>query len=212
MASKLTACLVCWNLNSDFNCSNHLDNTRLTRSPFPLSCKMPHRILSSQQRRQYHKRTTSQPSIDGAFKPNHRQNSDLNKLSFNSKTDDSLHNLNNPILLHDTNSTPSALNVNDAEQVEQFSGGQLDEDLLTMIKNAETNIFLLNQARVRALEDLQKILAEKKALQGEINVLEMRLADQLNAEVVLGTVQNTHEACKKKKTKQHQIVRCGNIF
>ncbi|KAI5399959.1 hypothetical protein KIW84_065052 [Lathyrus oleraceus] len=128
---------------------------------------MPHRILSSQQRRQYHKRTTSQPSIDGAFKPNHRQNSDLNKLSFNSKTDDSLHNLNSPILLHDTNSTPSALNVNDAEQ-----------------------------ARVRALEDLQKILAEKKALQGEINVLEMsrnqngkrRLDSKQQATAAAGTV------------------------
>ncbi|KAI5385705.1 probable starch synthase 4, chloroplastic/amyloplastic [Lathyrus oleraceus] len=191
MASKLTACFVCWNLNSGFNCSNHLDNTRLSRSPFPLSCKMPHRILSSQQRRQYHKRTTSQPSIDGALKPNHRQNSDLNnKLSFNSKTDDSLHNLNSPILLHDTNSTPSALNVNGAEQVEQFSGGQL-EDLLTMIKSAETNILLINQARVRALEDLQKILAEKKALQGEINVLEMRLAETEARTEVAGQ-ENTH--------------------
>ncbi|KAI5411119.1 hypothetical protein KIW84_056313 [Lathyrus oleraceus] len=138
---------------------------------------MPHRILSSQQRRRYHKRTTSQPSIDGAFKPNHRQNSDLNKLSFNSKTDDSLHNLNSPILLHDTNSTPSALNVNDAEQ-----------------------------ARVRALEDLQKILAEKKALQGEINVLEMRLADQLNAEVVLAETKTASEDwIQNSKPQQQQI-------
>jgi chromosome segregation ATPase len=39
------------------------------------------------------------------------------------------------------------------------------------------DILLINQARVRALEDLQKILAEKKALQAEINVLEMRLAE-----------------------------------
>nr|CAB40375.1 starch synthase, isoform V [Vigna unguiculata] len=46
-----------------------------------------------------------------------------------------------------------------------------------MIKNAEKNILLLNQARVHALEDLEKILAEKEALQGEINVLAMRLAE-----------------------------------
>ncbi|CAK8566006.1 unnamed protein product [Lathyrus sativus] len=124
MASKLTTCFVCWNLNTDFNCNNHLHNTRVSRSPFPLSCKMPHRILSLQQRRRYHKRTTSQPSIHGAPKPNQRLNSDLNKkLSFNSKTDDSLHNLNSPILLHDNKSTPSALNVNGAEQTEQLSGG-----------------------------------------------------------------------------------------
>ncbi|CAK8532208.1 unnamed protein product [Lathyrus sativus] len=164
MASKLTTCFVCWNLNTGFNCNNHLHNTRVSRSPFPLFCKMPHRILSPQQRRHYHKRTTSQPSIDGALKPNQRLNSDLNnKLSFNS-----LHNLNGPVLLHDNNSTPSALNVNGAEQTEQLFGGQL-EDLLTMIKSAETNILLINQARVRALEDLQKFLAEKKALQGDIS-------------------------------------------
>ncbi|KAL5054680.1 hypothetical protein RYX36_035362 [Vicia faba] len=174
MASKLTTCFVCW------NCNNHLDNTRVSRSPFPLSCKMPHRILSSQQKRQYHKRTTSLPSIDGTLKPNHRHNSDLNnKLS-----------LNTPILLHDNNSTPSALNVNGAEQAEQLSGGQL-EDLLTMIKSAETNILLINQARVRALEDLQKILAEKKALQGEINVLEMRLAET-DARTEVADQENTH--------------------
>lgn len=35
----------------------------------------------------------------------------------------------------------------------------------------------MNQARVRALEDLEKILAEKKVLKEEIDVLEMRLAE-----------------------------------
>ncbi|PNY15351.1 putative starch synthase 4 chloroplastic/amyloplastic-like, partial [Trifolium pratense] len=69
-----------------------------------------------------------------------------------------------------------ALNVNRTEPAEQLSDGQL-EDLLAMIKNAEKNILLINQARVRALEDLQKILSEKKVLQAEINVLEMRLAE-----------------------------------
>ncbi|GLU22729.1 hypothetical protein SLE2022_387800 [Rubroshorea leprosula] len=59
---------------------------------------------------------------------------------------------------------------------EQLSGVQL-EDLIGMIKNAERNILLLNQARVHALEDLHKILGEKKSLQGEINILEMRLAE-----------------------------------
>lgn len=39
------------------------------------------------------------------------------------------------------------------------------------------DIHLLNQARVRALEDLEKILGEKEVLQGEINSLEMRLAE-----------------------------------
>ena len=39
------------------------------------------------------------------------------------------------------------------------------------------DILLLNRARIRALEDLEKILAEKEALQGEINSLEMKLAE-----------------------------------
>ncbi|CAM8915371.1 unnamed protein product [Rhodiola kirilowii] len=61
------------------------------------------------------------------------------------------------------------------------SGGQLSsiqvDDLIGMIRNAGKNILLLNQARVRALKDLEKILREKEGLQGEINDLEMRLAE-----------------------------------
>ncbi|GMH27467.1 hypothetical protein Nepgr_029310 [Nepenthes gracilis] len=59
---------------------------------------------------------------------------------------------------------------------EKFSTIQL-EDLIGMIRNAEKNILLLNQARVCALENLQNILKEKEALQGEINILEMRVAE-----------------------------------
>lgn len=39
------------------------------------------------------------------------------------------------------------------------------------------DINLLNQARISALEDLKKILTEKETLLGEINVLEMKLAE-----------------------------------
>ncbi|KAG8482282.1 hypothetical protein CXB51_026986 [Gossypium anomalum] len=59
---------------------------------------------------------------------------------------------------------------------EQLSSMQL-EDLVGMIKNAERNILVLNQARVHALEDIHKVLDEKETLQGEINILEMRLAE-----------------------------------
>ncbi|XP_031388367.1 probable starch synthase 4, chloroplastic/amyloplastic isoform X5 [Punica granatum] len=51
------------------------------------------------------------------------------------------------------------------------------EDLVGMIRNAEKNIVLLDQARVRALNDLGSIMSEKEALQGEINVLEMKLVE-----------------------------------
>ncbi|XP_010538526.1 PREDICTED: probable starch synthase 4, chloroplastic/amyloplastic isoform X2 [Tarenaya hassleriana] len=59
---------------------------------------------------------------------------------------------------------------------EQLSGDQLEE-LMSMIRNAEKNILLLDQARVTALDDLHKILSEKEALLGEINILEMKLAE-----------------------------------
>lgn len=59
---------------------------------------------------------------------------------------------------------------------EQLSSIQL-EDLIGMIRNAEKNTLLLNKARVFALDDLERIFHEKDKLQGEINVLEMRLAE-----------------------------------
>nr|XP_027087012.1 probable starch synthase 4, chloroplastic/amyloplastic isoform X2 [Coffea arabica] len=49
--------------------------------------------------------------------------------------------------------------------------------LIGMIRNAEKNIHLLNHARITALEDLEKIRSEKEALQGKMNVLEMKLAE-----------------------------------
>ncbi|KAK6124073.1 hypothetical protein DH2020_042158 [Rehmannia glutinosa] len=59
---------------------------------------------------------------------------------------------------------------------EQLPGIHLQE-LIGMIRNAEKNIHILNQARIRAVEDLEKILSEKEELQGEINILEMKLAE-----------------------------------
>ncbi|XP_071716403.1 probable starch synthase 4, chloroplastic/amyloplastic isoform X2 [Rutidosis leptorrhynchoides] len=46
-----------------------------------------------------------------------------------------------------------------------------------MIRNAEKNIHILNQARIHAIEDLEKIVSEKEDLQREINNLEVRLAE-----------------------------------
>ncbi|XP_021763949.1 probable starch synthase 4, chloroplastic/amyloplastic [Chenopodium quinoa] len=59
---------------------------------------------------------------------------------------------------------------------EQLSSLQF-EDLIKMIRSAEKNVLLLNQARIRALEDLEKILQEKEALQRQINALELKVAE-----------------------------------
>lgn len=58
----------------------------------------------------------------------------------------------------------------------RHSGIQI-EDLITMIKDAEKDILLLNQARARALKELDQVRAEKEYLQGEIDLLRTRLAE-----------------------------------
>ncbi|KAG9157405.1 hypothetical protein Leryth_010242 [Lithospermum erythrorhizon] len=67
------------------------------------------------------------------------------------------------------------LSINGDEK-ERFPSVHI-QDLVGMIRNAERNIHLLNNVRVRALEDLEKILGEKEALNGEINTLQAKLAE-----------------------------------
>ncbi|BAT74114.1 hypothetical protein VIGAN_01171300 [Vigna angularis var. angularis] len=172
MASKLRTCFVCWNL-SGFNCVNHSNgNGRIVRVSFPASCKMRHRTTFSLQ----HKRQQIKPSTEVGLRQNQDEEEDSEVSSNN---DDSVDNTNETKdFLDNTNETkePLVININGAELAKQLSGKQL-EDLLAMIRNAEKNILLLNQARVRALEDLEKVLAENDALQREIKALEARLAE-----------------------------------
>ncbi|CAL1403194.1 unnamed protein product [Linum trigynum] len=77
-------------------------------------------------------------------------------------------------VIEEAKSLALTLNVDGEEK--RLSGFQL-QDLIGMIRNAEKNVLLLNDAKVRALEDLNRILAEKESLQGEMNVLETRLAE-----------------------------------
>ncbi|GKD24353.1 hypothetical protein Tco_1230567, partial [Tanacetum coccineum] len=63
-----------------------------------------------------------------------------------------------------------------ADKVDKLTTVSL-QDVIGMIRNAEKNIHILNQARIHAIEDLQKILSEKEDLQSEINNLEVRLAE-----------------------------------
>ncbi|KAK7319296.1 hypothetical protein RJT34_04015 [Clitoria ternatea] len=179
MASKLTTCFVCWNLSTFNTVSTSTSNRVLLRLPFPASCKMRYRTLSSHHKR--HQIKKSQPSTD---QDQHDDDSDHNKLPLEFDIN------NNPDPLHNPNPPPLAMHINGSEQAQELSGSQL-EDLLGMIRNAEKNILLLNQARVCALEDLEKILAEKEALQREINALEMRLAET-DARIKVATEEKIH--------------------
>ncbi|KAF5944004.1 hypothetical protein HYC85_018081 [Camellia sinensis] len=82
---------------------------------------------------------------------------------------------------------PLSMDADDGEQLSSIH----HQDLIGMIRNAEKNILLLNQARVSALEDLEMILNEKQTLQGEINILEMKLAET-DARVKVAAQQKIH--------------------
>ncbi|KAG6419311.1 hypothetical protein SASPL_121528 [Salvia splendens] len=62
---------------------------------------------------------------------------------------------------------------------------------LQFITEKNSDINLLNEARIRALEDLEKFLSEKKSLQGEINNLEMKLAETV-ARLKVATEEKIH--------------------
>ncbi|XP_077250958.1 starch synthase 4 [Tasmannia lanceolata] len=162
----------------------------LFRSPrfLPISCKSRPKNFSSQNRRQQPKKASPELlPLNVNFPPvadDQDQNAATDCVSSQEGTESdadgdtsviiehsNVANFDGSTLLAETKSLTE--NVNDGEQL---SNVQL-KDLMGMIRNAEKNILLLNQARVRALEDLEKILDEKEDLQGQINILEMRLAE-----------------------------------
>ncbi|EXB45761.1 Glycogen synthase [Morus notabilis] len=151
---------------------------------FTASCKMRQRNLSSPNKRQQLKKAAQEPLTNGSFEPDSEIPSTpsspiLNQESMSNNdvpngTDmerDDAKDLSSLVLSGEAKSLAKSV-----DSAERLSGMQL-EDLIGMIRNAEENILLLNEARVRALKDLEKILFEKEALQGEINALEMRLAE-----------------------------------
>ncbi|XVF27367.1 hypothetical protein REPUB_Repub14bG0101400 [Reevesia pubescens] len=121
--------------------------------------------------------TTHKDDVDTRVDVEHIYEQNLGTLSVSAiETDSDVENTGEQIMDSLTlAAVTKALAIN-RDGGEQLSGVQLD-DLIGMIKNAERNILLLNQARVHALEDLHKILSEKETLHGEINVLEMRLTE-----------------------------------
>uniref|UniRef100_A0A1S4BC11 Probable starch synthase 4, chloroplastic/amyloplastic n=1 Tax=Nicotiana tabacum TaxID=4097 RepID=A0A1S4BC11_TOBAC len=147
--------------------------------PLPASGKMRHRNFSLQNKRQQTKKTNierptnvdlqSSDAVDSNTKNMSKQNLSSSKQEISIKE--------NVDTLAEAESSEeiSYLSV-DSNEEEQPSSVHL-QDLIGMIRNAEKNIHLLNEARIRALEDLQKILGEKEDLHGEISILEMKLAE-----------------------------------
>ncbi|XP_054777197.1 probable starch synthase 4, chloroplastic/amyloplastic isoform X2 [Prosopis cineraria] len=194
MATKLTTCFLCWNF-SELSCYH----SNAVRFPLPshrflgASCRMRQRNLSAQHKKQQIKKAShGPPPTEGDLHSSEDEDSELRKVSLdgipnlNQEISDAttdmdsdrsdrikyidVQNLNNPAILAE----PAPLGIVDV--AERLPGSQV-KDLLGLIKSAETNIHLLNQARVHAIGDLEKVLAEKEALQGEMNLLEVRLAE-----------------------------------
>ncbi|KAI3410326.1 uncharacterized protein J3R85_018810 [Psidium guajava] len=157
----------------------------------PASCKMRQRGPSSRSRRPQVKKASPDrpPSIvvngegegGGALDESVRSAADQEIVSESEEDDSDGVRIDVDNQNADTKevSTSTVLETNLAivsDTGQQLSSIQV-EDLMGMIKSAEKNILLLNQARVSALKDLDSILSEKEALQGEINTLEMKLAE-----------------------------------
>ncbi|KAL3700083.1 hypothetical protein R1sor_018105 [Riccia sorocarpa] len=83
---------------------------------------------------------------------------------------------NTPAVEADTKSENSQLQKR-ATTKEDVPAGVSINDLMLMIKEAEKNIILLNQVRARALEELETVRSVKDDLQGQVGVLNARLAE-----------------------------------
>ncbi|XP_044497082.1 probable starch synthase 4, chloroplastic/amyloplastic isoform X2 [Mangifera indica] len=178
MASKLSTSFlspffVSFSSNNSDSISKEHSNVGLFLSLHrfsPASCKMRRRNFSSQQKRQHVKKSSpQQPPLVADSVPSVDVDGDGDSESENDLTD---------------------TDVLNGEGEDQLSSSQLHY-LMNMIRNAEKNVLLLNQARVQALEELQKILGEKESLQGEINVLEMRLAET-DARIKVAALEKIH--------------------
>lgn len=78
--------------------------------------------------------------------------------------------------MHDVGEDQQIVKRRQSDNRKRHSGIQV-LDLITMIKDAEKDILLLNQARAHALEELDQVRVEKESLQGEIDLLQTRLAE-----------------------------------
>ncbi|XP_020248434.1 probable starch synthase 4, chloroplastic/amyloplastic isoform X2 [Asparagus officinalis] len=166
------------------------------RSPsVAVSCKMRPRKLRSQQKRQRTKNVSPKRlPLKMNFQSHVDEREEIQKVTRDSIIDASVDTLSSSVA--DTSSitktddtlTSAGENIIPIKNTDEAGGhdggmqqhdGRVGrqkfqnvhlEDLIDMIKNAENT-------RVRALEDLDKIISEKEALQAEINALEMKLAE-----------------------------------
>ncbi|XP_071696538.1 probable starch synthase 4, chloroplastic/amyloplastic isoform X2 [Rutidosis leptorrhynchoides] len=183
MALKLSTSFLSyqWSCCSIYDCKNHFNLKFYTlRHPrlFTVACKMRQRNSSVPQPR----RPNGKKIVPGQLPQNDNFVSDGSEHSdseneegtsaFSEQSVDTV-----AIQRFDAGNSSITLNQSvRADKVEKLSSVSL-QDVIGMIRNAEKNVHILNQARIHAIQDLEKNVSEKEALQREINNLELRLAE-----------------------------------
>ncbi|KAL7591946.1 probable starch synthase 4, chloroplastic/amyloplastic isoform X1 [Lactuca sativa] len=180
MAGKLSTCF----LSHQWSCCTVLDckhlNVRFYSLPSPrfatVSCKIRQRNSSLPPRRPQAKKIIPAqiPQNDNLMTPGNENSDSENEDDFSHQsTSDEVVAIQR---FDDKNSSSKLIPSIGADKVGEVTTVNL-QDVIGMIRNAEKNIHILNQARINAIEDLETILSEKEVLQREINNLEMRLAE-----------------------------------
>ncbi|KAL0924563.1 hypothetical protein M5K25_005401 [Dendrobium thyrsiflorum] len=149
-------------------------------------CKMRNRNTgSSLHKRHQNKKASERLTLNTNLQSQSAESKEVNSTSsedlmspFQDKLSDADSIKDLPTMADDIRSSTGeqSIFIENADGVQRLPTDQL-EDLTGMIKHAEKNVLLLNQARIGALKDLDRILSEKEALQAEINVLELKLAE-----------------------------------
>ncbi|KAK1299258.1 hypothetical protein QJS10_CPB14g00527 [Acorus calamus] len=160
----------------------------LSPRSLPVSCKMRQRNSSFPNRRKHAKKSSPErPPLNLNVQPIDEDSTEVSIVNADSESNPDKETVSN--FDSNTNSLEADVQgfeglpfledklVDEEDRSEENLSNVKIEDLISMIRNAEKNILLLNQARVSALQDLDKILSEKEALQGEMNILETRLAE-----------------------------------
>ncbi|XP_028764808.1 probable starch synthase 4, chloroplastic/amyloplastic [Neltuma alba] len=180
MTTQLPTCFSQWNTSglnsiSTPKLSNVLCFPLQCRRLLPASCRVGKQDHNFQPQNQPIKKVPEdRTSADGDFLP--VEYVDSNKEHSGSTNADAEQSLARNFSLSDI--TPLAINKDVAKLREEPLGTQL-QNLLEMIRYVEkdSDIYVLKQARVRSLEDLQNILYEREVLQRNVEILEKRLAE-----------------------------------
>ncbi|KAG8077753.1 hypothetical protein GUJ93_ZPchr0007g3429 [Zizania palustris] len=166
-----------------------------TRRRFAISCRARPRNLSAHQKKRGKNVAPKQRSLnlkvlltsdENGQLPNTSSRTSIQPLQQGTSSS-SEENTNGAIGQRDEKIAVIGNEQQEISKDTHFGSDFLLEDLGGIIQNIEKNILLLNQAHLRAIEDVNKILTEKEALQKEVYLLEMNLSKSLVIEGNINT-------------------------